>query len=159
MAEATIVVPGVQEKVVAALLDFLYTGEMTVDREDTADLQLLIDTLQIDPELIHVDTINDPASTKEEREDKKEDEEASEKAAKKRKHDEDSKDVEEEEEKKDAIVEGTEDDKRPGSVSDGDKSGGGVAGETISKKTESDAATGDEESESNNAKRAKLKDD
>ncbi len=40
------------ERVVAALLDFLYTGEM---REDTADLQDLIDTLQIDPQLISVE--------------------------------------------------------------------------------------------------------
>ena len=39
-------------------LDFLYTGEMKVYREDTSDLQLLIETLQIDPELISVDVIN-----------------------------------------------------------------------------------------------------
>ena len=38
-------------------LDFLYTGEMKVYREDTSDLQLLIETLQIDPELISVDVI------------------------------------------------------------------------------------------------------
>ena len=54
MTEATIVVPGVKERVVASLLDFLYTGEMSVSSEDTADLQLLIDTLQIDPSLIQV---------------------------------------------------------------------------------------------------------
>ena len=44
-------------QVVSALLDFLYTGEMTVDRCDTADLQRLIETLQISPELISVDVI------------------------------------------------------------------------------------------------------
>jgi hypothetical protein len=38
-------------------LDFLYTGEMKVYREETSDLQLLIETLQIDPELISVDVI------------------------------------------------------------------------------------------------------
>ena len=42
---------------VSALLDFLYTGEMTVDRCDTADLQRLIETLQISPDLISVDVI------------------------------------------------------------------------------------------------------
>ena len=68
LAEATIVVPGVPERVVTALLDFLYTGEMTVDREDTADLQVLIENLQIDPSLISVDT-------KEEAEEKKKTEE------------------------------------------------------------------------------------
>jgi hypothetical protein len=54
-AEPTVVLPGVPERVVAALLDFLYTGEMRVEREDTADLQNLIDTLQIDPQLISVE--------------------------------------------------------------------------------------------------------
>ena len=44
-------------QVVSALLDFLYTGEMTVDRCDTADLQRLIETLQISPDLISVDVI------------------------------------------------------------------------------------------------------
>lgn len=52
-------VPGVRESVVSALLDFLYTGEMTVVRSDTADLQLLIETLQIDPALISVDTLKE----------------------------------------------------------------------------------------------------
>eukprot|EP00095_Tigriopus_kingsejongensis_P006983 maker-scaffold641_size121017-snap-gene-0.20 protein:Tk06983 transcript:maker-scaffold641_size121017-snap-gene-0.20-mRNA-1 annotation:"sodium- and chloride-dependent glycine transporter 2-like" len=55
LPEANIVVPGVKESVVSSLLDFLYTGEMTIDRRDTMDLQLLIDTLQIDPQLISVD--------------------------------------------------------------------------------------------------------
>lgn len=41
-------------QIVESLLNFLYTGEMTVDRKDTSDLQLLIDTLQIDPSLISV---------------------------------------------------------------------------------------------------------
>ena len=45
--EATILVPGVHKRVVKALLDFFYTGQMTVERQDTSDLQLLIDTLQI----------------------------------------------------------------------------------------------------------------
>lgn len=54
LQEATIVVPGVKENVVSSLLDFLYTGEMTVARGDTVDLQLLIDTLQIDPQLISI---------------------------------------------------------------------------------------------------------
>ena len=40
------------------MLDFLYTGEMTVDRCDSADLQRLIETLQINPELISVDVID-----------------------------------------------------------------------------------------------------
>ena len=40
------------------MLDFLYTGEMTVDRCDSADLQRLIETLQITPELISVDVID-----------------------------------------------------------------------------------------------------
>lgn len=55
--EATILVPGVRQRVVKNLLDFFYTGQMTVDRQDTGDLQLLIDTLQIDPGLITVDTV------------------------------------------------------------------------------------------------------
>ncbi len=59
LSEATIVVPGVKESVVKALLDFLYTGEMWVERKDTADLQLLIETLQIDPNLISVDTLEE----------------------------------------------------------------------------------------------------
>ena len=45
-------------QVVSALLEFLYTGEMTVDRSDTADLQRLIETLQIDPDLITVDVVD-----------------------------------------------------------------------------------------------------
>ncbi|XP_040573542.1 longitudinals lacking protein-like [Lepeophtheirus salmonis] len=53
--EATVMVPGVKVLVVRALLDFLYTGEMSVGREDTTDLQLLLDTLRIDPSLISVD--------------------------------------------------------------------------------------------------------
>merc|ERR1719150_3616190 len=57
LPEATILVPGVKRNVCQALLDFLYTGEMKVYREDTSDLQLLIETLQIDPELISVDVI------------------------------------------------------------------------------------------------------
>ena len=57
-SEATILVPGVQRRVVKALLDFFYTGQMTVERQDTTDLQLLIDTLQIDPGLITVDTVS-----------------------------------------------------------------------------------------------------
>lgn len=62
--EATILVPGVHKRVVKALLDFFYTGQMTVERQDTSDLQLLIDTLQIDPGLISVDTVSqvDPNS-------------------------------------------------------------------------------------------------
>jgi ribosomal protein S24E len=55
--EATILVPGVCKRVVKNLLDFFYTGQMTVDRQDTSDLQLLIDTLQIDPGLITVDAV------------------------------------------------------------------------------------------------------
>ena len=55
LSESTLVVPGVRPSVVEALLDFLYSGEMRVRRADTADLQLLIETLQIDPELISVD--------------------------------------------------------------------------------------------------------
>lgn len=55
--EATILVPGVRQRVVKALLDFFYTGQMTVDRQDTSDLQLLIDTLQIDPGLITVNAM------------------------------------------------------------------------------------------------------
>ena len=58
--EATILVPGVHRRVVKALLDFFYTGQMTVERKDTSDLQLLIDTLQIDPGLITVDTVSNP---------------------------------------------------------------------------------------------------
>ena len=52
-------VPGVKEAIIKALLDFLYTGEMSVEREDTADLQLLIETLQINPNLISVDMVED----------------------------------------------------------------------------------------------------
>ena len=58
--EATILVPGVRQRVVKALLDFFYTGQMTVERQDTSDLQLLIDTLQIDPGLITVDAVDSP---------------------------------------------------------------------------------------------------
>lgn len=59
LPEATVLVPGVKESTVKALLDFLYTGEMSVEREDTADLQLLIETLQINPNLITVDLVVD----------------------------------------------------------------------------------------------------
>ena len=54
LPEATVLVPGVKESTVKALLDFLYTGEMSVEREDTADLQLLTETLQINSNLIDV---------------------------------------------------------------------------------------------------------
>jgi hypothetical protein len=57
-SEATILVPGVHRRVVKALLDFFYTGQMTVERQDTTDLQLLIDTLQIDPGLITVENVS-----------------------------------------------------------------------------------------------------
>ena len=61
LSEATILVPGVKKRVVKALLDFFYTGQMIVERGDTSDLQLLIDTLQIDPGLITVDAVsNEP---------------------------------------------------------------------------------------------------
>ena len=53
-------------QVVSALLDFLYTGEMTVDRSDTADLQRLIETLQINPELISVDVVDNGAAENDE---------------------------------------------------------------------------------------------
>ena len=59
LSEATILVPGVKKRVVKALLDFFYTGQMMVDRTDTSDLQLLIDTLQIDPGLITVDAVTE----------------------------------------------------------------------------------------------------
>jgi len=59
LPEATILVPGVKKRVVSALLDFLYSGEMKVEREDTAELQLLIETLQIDPSLISVQCLDD----------------------------------------------------------------------------------------------------
>jgi len=59
LPEATILVPGVKRRVVKALLDFLYTGEMTVKSQDTAELQLLIETLQINPDLISVDVVGD----------------------------------------------------------------------------------------------------
>lgn len=58
--ESTIIVPGVKQRVVKALLDFFYTGQMTVERQDTSDLQLLIDTLKIDPGLITVDALPKP---------------------------------------------------------------------------------------------------
>lgn len=64
--EATILVPGVRKRVVKNLLDFFYTGQMTVERQDTSDLQLLIDTLQIDPGLITVDAVTTPAVDKSE---------------------------------------------------------------------------------------------
>ena len=57
LPEATILVPGVKKSVVKSLLDFFYTGSMTIDRQDTSDLQLLIDTLKIDPGLITVDAL------------------------------------------------------------------------------------------------------
>jgi len=57
LPEATILVPGVKKSVVKSLLDFFYTGTMTIDRQDTSDLQLLIDTLKIDPGLITVDAL------------------------------------------------------------------------------------------------------
>ena len=59
---------------VSALLDFLYTGEMTVDREDTADLQRLIETLQIDPDLITVDIVEQNVSNTEKNAEKEIDE-------------------------------------------------------------------------------------
>ena len=60
LPEATILVPGVKQRVVKALLDFFYTGQMTVERQDTSYLQLLIDTLKIDPGLITVDALSKP---------------------------------------------------------------------------------------------------
>jgi len=57
LPEATIFVPGIKKRVVKALLDFFYTGQMTIERADTSDLQLLIDTLKIDPGLITVDAV------------------------------------------------------------------------------------------------------
>lgn len=54
LSEATVVVPGVKEPIVSGLIDFLYTGEMKVERRDTADLQRLIEALQIDRNLIDV---------------------------------------------------------------------------------------------------------
>lgn len=70
LPEATVLVPGVKESTVKALLDFLYTGEMSVEREDTADLQLLTETLQINPNLITVDEVEEGDHEKEEEEDK-----------------------------------------------------------------------------------------
>ena len=70
--EATILVPGVPKRVVKALLDFFYTGQMTVERQDTSDLQLLIDTLQIDPGLITVDTMPEVESNPEPKTEKSE---------------------------------------------------------------------------------------
>ena len=71
LPEATILVPGVKQSVVKSLLDFFYTGSMTIDREDTSDLQLLIDTLKIDPGLITVDALprNNADHAKEEEKD------------------------------------------------------------------------------------------
>ena len=66
LPEATVLVPGVKETTVKALLDFLYTGEMSVDRENTADLQLLIETLQINPNLITVNVVDDSSNDVEE---------------------------------------------------------------------------------------------
>ena len=43
---------------------------MTVDREDTADLQRLIETLQIDPDLITVDIVEQKVSNNENNADK-----------------------------------------------------------------------------------------
>ena len=70
LPEATILVPGVKKSVVKSLLDFFYTGTMTIDRQDTSDLQLLIDTLKIDPGLITVDALprNNADHAKEEEE-------------------------------------------------------------------------------------------
>lgn len=44
-------------QVVSSLIDFLYTGDMIISRDDTADLQRILDILQINPSLISVDTI------------------------------------------------------------------------------------------------------
>ena len=66
LPEATVMVPGVKISVVQSLIDFLYSGEMTVSRSDTADLQLLIDTLQIDPELVSVQENDDDENDDEE---------------------------------------------------------------------------------------------
>ena len=75
MPEATILVPGVKRRVVAALLDFLYTGEMKVEREDTAELQLLIETLQIDPSLISVECLDNESDDDSTTDDEEEEEE------------------------------------------------------------------------------------
>ena len=74
LPEATILVPGVKKSVVKSLLDFFYTGTMTIDRQDTSDLQLLIDTLKIDPGLITVDALprNNADHAKEEKEEENE---------------------------------------------------------------------------------------
>ncbi len=68
LTEATVVVPGVKNEIVAGLLDFLYTGEMKVERADTADLQRLIEALQIDRSLIDVDAVQEEEEKEEEEE-------------------------------------------------------------------------------------------
>ena len=74
-SEATIVVPGVGPRVVRALLDFLYTGEMRVARADTADMRRLIETLQINPDLISVDSVGEDSSDEDDSDEEKEEEE------------------------------------------------------------------------------------
>ena len=111
LSEATILVPGVKKRVVKALLDFFYTGQMIVERGDTSDLQLLIDTLQIDPGLITVDAVSNDAPQRESNEEapsEKHDEavtkdtktEETPSASRKRKPEDDNGDLEDTEKKK-----------------------------------------------------------
>ena len=64
LSEASIVVPGVPPGTVQALIDFLYTGEMVIEREAAADMQKLVETLQIDPSLISVEEMLEQKSDK-----------------------------------------------------------------------------------------------
>ena len=71
LSEATILVPGVKKRVVKALLDFFYTGQMMDDHTDTSELQLLSDTMQNEPgqntgEAVTEETPKEPTDTKEE---------------------------------------------------------------------------------------------
>ena len=52
----TLIVPGVDKAVVDTLIDFLYTGEMKLERGHTHHLQELVNALQIDPENVRVET-------------------------------------------------------------------------------------------------------
>lgn len=57
--EYTIIIPNIKKAIVEILVDFLYTGQMTLARSNTWDLQQLVQILQIDPDNVRIDTENE----------------------------------------------------------------------------------------------------
>ncbi len=54
LMEFTLVLPGVKRSLMAILVDFLYTGKMSVARTNSAELQQLVRVLKIDPDNVTI---------------------------------------------------------------------------------------------------------